>query len=240
VKIKHTNITNEILKHLKNNLINGVWRPGEKIDTEISLSKQLNVSRASIHCAIQRLVALGVLESFQGKGTYVKSISSLEIENRLNALTRSVTLRKIMEFRILIEPEICRKIAAYISEEILNEMETCVDGMEATIYRAKKYAHYDMQFHRLLVSATNNDIIIQSLDIICDETERQNIFFATDESIRATIQHHRRILACLRARDGEAAKTAMIEHFCDTPCDPPFDFKHGAKELPLFSLNDCQ
>lgn len=238
MKIKHTNITNEILKHLKSSLVNGVWKPGEKIDTEMSLAQQLNVSRASIHCAIQRLVALGVLESYQGKGTYVKAISLPEIENRLNSLTRSVTLRKIMEFRLLVEPEICRNVVSYISDDILDEMEVCVQGMEASIYRAKKYAQYDFQFHRLLVSATQNDIIIQSLDIICEETQRQNIFYATNDSVLVAINRHKNILRCLRERDGEGAAQAMAEHFLDTPCDPPFDLSQKSAPFPLFSP-DC-
>lgn len=236
MKLKHTNITNEILKHLKNNIMSGVWKPGDKIDTEMSLASQLNVSRASIHCAIQRLVALGVLESYQGKGTYVKSISFLELENRLNSLTRSVTLRKIMEFRLILESEVCKRVAPYISDQTLDEMEQCVKNMEASLTRSKKFAHYDMQFHRLLISSTHNDIIIQSLDIICNETERQNMSFSTYEGVTGAVAHHKNILKYLRAKDADGAKQAMIDHLYDTPCDPPFDTSCSLDDVSLFTL----
>lgn len=227
-------VVNEILKHIETNITTGVWKPGGQIDSEIKMSAELNVSRASIHSAIQRLVALGVLESHQGKGTFVKSIQISEIQNRLNSITRSVTLRKLMEFRIILEGEICGNIAAHISENTVKEMTACLEGMIKCKNDPKKLSHYDMQFHRILVLATQNDIIIRSLDIICDEIERQNVLTSTNEGIDTAIKYHQRIINCLSNGDGEGASKAMIEHLQLTPCNPPFNI--GSTKPTLFSL----
>ncbi|MEM5592414.1 winged helix-turn-helix domain-containing protein [Niallia circulans] len=51
--------------------MNGTWQPGSKIPSETQLQKLFNVSRVSIRSAIQRLRDLGIVVTYQGKGTFV-------------------------------------------------------------------------------------------------------------------------------------------------------------------------
>jgi len=227
---KRTSVTDGILERLESNILSGVWKPGDKIDTEIALSKELNVSRASVHSAIQQMVAIGVLESHQGKGTYVRSIPLLEIKSRLNSLSKSTSLRKIMEFRIMLEGEVCLNIAGHLSREAAAEMESHLKSMEENSDDPARLAHYDVLFHSALARATNNDFIIQSMNIVCDETERQNAFHSTEEGVRWALVYHRRILDCLISGDGLNAKRHMITHLKVAACDPPFD-----DSTPFFS-----
>lgn len=223
MKIRRVNVVNEVVKHLESNILSGTWQPGQKIDTELSLSKQLDVSRASVHAAIQQLIAIGVLESYQGKGTFVKSTSVMELENRLNTLTNGGSLRKMMEFRIILEGEICSGIASNISEDTLNEMYSYVEKMNLNKNNPQITKDCDMQFHRTLFLATRNEFIIQSLNVICDELERSHITHHNPDSIDLTIMYHKNICDCLRAGDGEGARRNMIFHLATTPCEPPFD-----------------
>lgn len=238
MKIRRVNVVNEVVKHLESNILSGAWQPGQKIDTEISLSKQLDVSRASVHTAIQQLIAIGVLESHQGKGTFVKSTSVIELENRLNTFTNGGSLRKMMEFRIILEGEICSGIASSISEETLNEMYNYVEKMDRNKHDPQITKDCDMQFHRTLFLATRNEFIIQSLNVICDELERSHIMHHNPDSIDSTIMYHKNICDCLRVGDGEGAKQNMIFHLATTPCEPPFNLTSlETIESSLFSSN---
>ena len=217
MKIKRTNVVDQVLNYLKSNISTGVWKPGEKIESELKLVEQLHVSRASVHNAIQQLIALGVLESFQGKGTFVKSIPASEIQNRLESITKNSTMHKLIEFRIIVEVGVCRQVAAQISENTINEMAACLEGMKRNKHELKKYVKYDIQFHRALLQATRNEIIVQSIDIIRDEMQRQSLIHATMESIEEAIQYHERIVDCLRAGDSVGAAAAMFKHLQSTP-----------------------
>ena len=217
MKIEHTNVVDQILSYLKSNISTGVWKPGEKIDSELNLVEQLHVSRASVHNAIQQLIALGVLESFQGKGTYVKSIPAAEIQNRLESITKNGTMHKLIEFRLIIEVGVCRQIAAQISENTINEMAACLEGMKRNKQELKKFVKYDIQFHRALLQATRNEIIVQSIDIIRDEMQRQSLIHATIESEEEAIKYHERIVHCLRTGDSDGAVEAMYKHLQSTP-----------------------
>lgn len=225
MEINRVNVVNEVLKHLEENLLSGNWLPGQKIDTEIALSKKLNVSRASIHSAIQQLTAIGVLESFQGKGTYVKSISTIELQNRLNALSRGVSLRTMMEFRIILEGGVCKALASNISEGTLQELYRCVEELSRNRDNPQSTKYWDLHFHRTLYIATQNELIVQSLQIICDELERTHMEHYSPKAIDMTVKYHKAIVDCLKAGDGDGARRNMVFHLASPPCDPPFDLE---------------
>ena len=222
MKIERTSIVEQILEYIKTNISTGVWNPGDKIESELKLVEKLNVSRASVHNAIQQLVALGVLESFQGKGTFVKSIPVSEIQDRLDSITKSSTMRKMTEFRIILESEVCRQIAGHISENAIKELNDCVDEMKQSMGKPRKFAKHDIRFHRILMQETRNEVICRSIDIICSEIQRQNILLATEASKKAATQYHEQIAGFLAAGDGEGAAKVMIVHLQATPCHPPF------------------
>ncbi len=232
MSINRINVVDEVVKHLEANLLSGVWQPGQKIDTEYRLSNQLNVSRASIHTAIQQLVAMGVLESFQGKGTFVKSISMIEIKNKLSSRASDVSLRKMTEYRIVMEGQICRSIAPHISSDTIKQLYKYVDSMEKHKDDPQITKECDIQFHRILYFATKNELIIQSLDIIRDEMDRWHVANHTPERIMETIKEHREIVDRLREHDGEGAKKAMQLHLASAPPnDPPFDLQNIENNL---------
>ena len=57
--IQKQNITDQVVLFLKEQIENGIWLPGERIDSENKLTRELQVSRASVRYAIQQLIAVG-------------------------------------------------------------------------------------------------------------------------------------------------------------------------------------
>ncbi|HEU0230961.1 MAG TPA: GntR family transcriptional regulator [Burkholderiaceae bacterium] len=79
----------------------GQWRPGETIPTEQSLAQTHNVAIGTVRKAVDLLVAEGLLERFQGRGTFVRRAS---FDNSLFRFFRFQTRqgeRRIPESRIL-------------------------------------------------------------------------------------------------------------------------------------------
>jgi GntR family transcriptional regulator of arabinose operon len=67
---KHLNITNE----LKDDLIGGSYKAGDKLQSENILSERFGVSRQTIRQSLGTLEREGFLERVHGSGTYVKTI----------------------------------------------------------------------------------------------------------------------------------------------------------------------
>jgi len=57
---------------IKNDIINKVYKPGEKMPSEIELGEKYGVSRITVRRAIKELVNEGLLVCKQGKGTFVE------------------------------------------------------------------------------------------------------------------------------------------------------------------------
>src|SRR5471032_3396547 len=77
------------------------WRPGEAIPTEQELARSYSVAVGTVRKAVDLLVAEGMLERFQGRGTFVRRASfdgSLFRFFRFQSLTGE---RRIPQSRIL-------------------------------------------------------------------------------------------------------------------------------------------
>lgn len=54
-------------------LVNGEWRPGEAIPSEMELAQRYNVSQGTVRKAVDEMASENLLVRRQGKGTYVAS-----------------------------------------------------------------------------------------------------------------------------------------------------------------------
>lgn len=56
---------------IKDNIINGVYSPGDQLPNEKQLCEKYNVSRITVRRALKELSNEGLIEVLQGKGTFV-------------------------------------------------------------------------------------------------------------------------------------------------------------------------
>ena len=98
-------IREQVFDELLAQITSGNWKAKEKIPSENELTKALNVSRITIREAIQKLAAMDLVETYRGKGTYVKEFTT---SNYLKSLTPMILFSKdeinyIIEYRRIIE-----------------------------------------------------------------------------------------------------------------------------------------
>ncbi|MCY6958508.1 GntR family transcriptional regulator [Clostridium brassicae] len=96
---------------IRNSIINGELRCGDKIPTEVELSEKYDVSRITVRAAISELVELGYLVKKQGKGTFVtkpKVQRKIEYLSSFTAACEANGLKVTNEVikREIVEPEI--------------------------------------------------------------------------------------------------------------------------------------
>ncbi len=77
------------------------WRPGDAIPTEAELARLYNVAVGTVRKAIDVLVAEGLLERFQGRGTFVRRASFASSLFRFFRFQSESGERRIPESRIL-------------------------------------------------------------------------------------------------------------------------------------------
>jgi GntR family transcriptional repressor for pyruvate dehydrogenase complex len=74
-RVQRAGVKNQAFAQLRDRIRERTWPPGAKIPSENALAVALGVSRVSIREALQMLGSLGLLETRQGGGTYVREYS---------------------------------------------------------------------------------------------------------------------------------------------------------------------
>ena len=60
-KISRDSISDQVFVQMKEQILEGEWKPGEKIPSENELARQFGVSRVTVRNALQKLSALELL-----------------------------------------------------------------------------------------------------------------------------------------------------------------------------------
>ena len=98
-------IRQQVFEQLLSQITTGKWKPGEKIPSENELTSIMGVSRISVREAIQKLAAMDLVETYRGKGTFVKEFTT---NNYLKSLTPMLLMTPddilfVVEYRRILE-----------------------------------------------------------------------------------------------------------------------------------------
>ncbi len=214
--IKKINVGEQVLAQLKRMLIDGEWEPGSKIPSENELADMFGVSRITVRQALQKLNALGLIETRVGEGSFVKSV---DIGESMNALVpvmylgeHSVT--QVFEFRQIIETE-CVKLAARRAEKKdIEELKMILNKMivNAKVPDFQKFSKADLEFHFKIAQITRNTLIIKTNRILQDVLEQTMDKVIDKMGCENGIYYHNQIIQAIEEHNEEAAAAFMKEH----------------------------
>lgn len=174
--IANTRRDDIVYKQLLDNIKAGVWKSGDKLPTENELSKELNVSRATIRAALQRLRSIGLVESKHGKGTFVCPNEDLfdytGFSDTINLTTKEY--KEIIQLREAIEKQAVQNIVENGPVGDREAIFTAYRGMEeaAAQFDYKELTKYDMMFHTAIIVASDNSHFLQIMRIFQEEYYR--------------------------------------------------------------------
>lgn len=116
----------QIKSVIKDDIINGVYNPGDQLPNEKQLCEQYNVSRITIRRALKELSKEGLIEIRQGKGTFV-SKEKLDIKildlggytDTLESLHHNVKMQIIEKPVIKADKEVASALNIKEGDEVL-------------------------------------------------------------------------------------------------------------------------
>lgn len=207
------NVSDETVAEIVALIRSGRYAPGERLPGERPLARQLGVSRTSVRAALARLVGLGLLEARPGSGTYVREPSSEIIQATLapHIVTHTATLWQLFELREIIEGEAAARAAHRATPEQIVSLRAWAEMIEACIARHDQdgLVRADVEFHRQIVLATGNDILVNLIASIAHLLREMRYVSTSNPEL---LPGQRAILAAIAAHDGEAARQAMLAH----------------------------
>ena len=214
--IKKVNVGEQVFEQLKKMLIEGEWEPGSKIPSENELADLFNVSRITVRQALQKLNALGLIETKLGEGSFVKSV---DIGESMNALIPVMYLgehsaSQVFEFRQIIETECARLACERATEEDIEELKSILQKMKKYSENSnlENFSREDLNFHFEIARITRNPLIIKTYSILQEVLKQTMNEVICKMGYENGIYYHEQIIQAIEARDGERAAALMEEH----------------------------
>jgi GntR family transcriptional repressor for pyruvate dehydrogenase complex len=220
-KIKMESLRSQVYLQLKSQLMQGVWKTGEKLPSESELCASLGVSRVTVRAAIQQLEILGLIETRHGEGNFVKEFSSASAMNVLHPLIQLHDNRDIitvLEYRKIIEKGAIGIIASKITAADLEKLEELyqLTVSLSTTNEPRKQAEADHLFHYQLALITNNPIIINVCEIINDILSGAMVEIVELLGTEMALRYHRQLIDALKTGDKVLCESMMEAHIEET------------------------
>jgi GntR family transcriptional repressor for pyruvate dehydrogenase complex len=210
---------------LRDQLLNGSIRPGDRLIAERELAGQLGVSRPILREALRALAVIGVVEIRQGVGTIVRrpDVSVLGEFFTFALAQQSDIIDDVMEARIAIE---CQAVRLACQRATLSDVERLRGGLDriaATIDDQLEGGKADYEFHAALVDTAKSATLLCMYQAISElllrsHVNRRALVGAAGTSSANFIKEyliddHRRIFDAVVARDGQRADDVLRKHF---------------------------
>ena len=72
ISVKNKKVYEEVIEQIKDMIYNGILKKGDKLPSERDMVEELQVSRTSVREALRSLEVIGLIESRQGEGNFIK------------------------------------------------------------------------------------------------------------------------------------------------------------------------
>ena len=216
-KVTRQSVGEQVFEQLKEQIINNEWKKGEKIPSENDLALSFGVSRITVRQALQKLMALGLIETRLGEGSFIRDAAPGINMNPLIpiAYLNENSLLEILEYRKVLEGNVAELAAQKASAEELVELEEAYIRMEQLKDDLEKFSKADLNFHLLLANMTKNSLIIQTFHIFNDVLNRAFSQITLKRGNTAGIYYHKLLLEAVKTRNSSEAKRIMDEHMED-------------------------
>ena len=219
--IRQFRISEEVLSQLKESILLGKFKSGEKLPSERELTEEFQVSRGAIREAIRILEITGFVTLRQGPtgGAFVTDLSFDHVGNAFLDLflSNKVSIPELANVRLFVEPEVARLAALNAIEE---DRKRLTEAQEVEFLSVSTTTARIIQFQRV------HHVIAESCQNHFYEAISKSMLRLTFEVVEAVDPdhealhmpgEHKHIIDAIINANAEAARAAMqthMEKFC--------------------------
>lgn len=202
----------DLARKLIAELAAGKYPVGSRLPAERELALQYGVSRPTVREAVIALEVQKLVEVRIGSGAYVTALPGKQAAAGFN-----VTAFELTEARLVFEGEAAALAAAEASDEDVAEIERLVGEIARENLDPAGNDKADRAFHLAIARATRNTAIYNTIDSLWKlrYTSPEAALLhakARTANVKPVVEEHTAVLAALKARDPNAARSAMRAH----------------------------
>lgn len=210
-------ISHNIVQQIRNAILAGELKPGDRLPTEKGLAASFSVSKASLREAIRSLEALGMVEVLQGVagGVFIREV---DLETARNSLFNYIffqnpSIQEFTQLRLLIEPQMAAIAAERVSAEDLAFFDDNLAQTHRQLNSDAFYYKLDTAFHHRIAAISNNRLIVFVIDSLKNAIVNLKLQLELDSRFSIDVyDSHQRIVEALRRKDSDSASKEMCNH----------------------------
>ena len=190
---------------LRDKILNEEYAKGQKLN-EVTLAKELEISRTPIREALKQLELEGLVRSIPNKGVYVIGFSARDIDD-------------MFEIRLALEGLAIELAIDRMDEDHLNKIQEIFELMEFYTMKddQKKIASLYIEYHDAIYQSTRSQYFAQLLKDInyyVSVTSRHSI--SQPERLDTALEEHKAIFEAILNKDKKSAREMIKRHIRST------------------------
>ncbi|SEB91189.1 DNA-binding transcriptional regulator, FadR family [Rhizobiales bacterium GAS191] len=206
-------LSGRIVRELRDDLFSGKLEPGQRLGTEASLAERFGVSRMAVRDSLRTLEASGIVDIRVGArgGIFVATANADRLAETLAIQIKliGVDLEEILDAQIAIEVMAAELAARNATAEDMAHLLRLIATLQDQIEAPDAFTQTSMSFHEALVGASNNRVLIAQFKALRHVLEPVYARRTTSEIAHRAIASHKAVVACIEARDPDAARDLM-------------------------------
>ncbi|MFW8745077.1 FadR/GntR family transcriptional regulator, partial [Mesorhizobium japonicum] len=189
-----------------------------------ALTERFGVSRTVIREAAKRLEEKGLVVVAQGRGTQVARSSAWNMLDPLvlgAMIDNDSSLSMLDDLTVVrgtLEAAMAGAVATRRSEVELSRIEHALVAMQEAEHENDAFRQADALFHFTMMELSGNRLAANIARSLYGRALTSSRFqgLAYPRAFESTLEEHTRVVDAIRARDAEAAETAMRHHIFDS------------------------
>ena len=192
-------MSDRILRILAERIIGGVLAPGERL-VEMRIAEEFKTSQAPVREALRELEALRLVQSEPYRGTRVREVGRHE-------MAEAYAVRAVLE-------QAAAEAAAPTLKGNVDLLRSHLVLLLASALAGDRegYARHDLDFHRGIVEAAGNKVLLQTWDSLGFEVRLRIMLARKEPELVRFAACHDPILEALDLGDGPTAGRLLREH----------------------------
>ena len=209
-------ITDEAIEKIKEMILSGALRPGDRLPREADLAERLGLSRNSLREAVKALSLIHVLDVRQGDGTYVTSLEPSVLLDTMGFVIdfhRDDTVLEFLEVRRILEPAATAMAAARMTQDETAELRGLLAKLGENPSVEELVAN-DLEFHRRIALGSGNQVLCSLVEGLSGPTQRARIWrgLTQESAVARTLAEHKAICDAIEAGQPDVARAWATVH----------------------------
>ncbi|MDB5518580.1 MAG: hypothetical protein JWQ17_5338 [Tardiphaga sp.] len=213
-RIQTSRVFEEVTAQIRQMIMSGKLKPGDRLPAERDLAAQLGVSRSSIREALRGLEIAGLVKLYKGGsgGAFIAQLTSEVVVTALQDMFHlgTITPQQLTDARLWIEAIVVRVAIERLTEVDLALMEVNLNDAEKAFAAGnfEACARLSFEFHNILARTTQNPVLIANVSGMINIMHHYISIIGPPQS-KHILKSRRRFISYLRERNVALAVAEM-------------------------------